>query len=316
MLSMPRSHALTLITGSLVAATPSRAIAQTDAPAVRIGSMSIDAMGEAYYGADRGFFHDNGVNAAVTTLSNSSAIVQSVLAGDLDAGMTNTVQLAVAVARNVPVQMIAPASLYSTRDNTQGLAVAKNAPFTSAKDLIGATIAVSALADFNQLGISAWLDRNGVSPSSVHFVELRFSEMGQALARGTVQAAQIAEPSMSAAIHAGDVRPFADVYSAIAPEFATIVWFSSKTWLQNNPDALKKLRNGIFATARWANGHYPESAEILAKVAKVDVATVSAGRRVYFGTTNDPKYVAGPLAAAAKYGITSRPVTVAEYMAA
>jgi len=171
--------------------------------------MSIDAMGEAYYGADRGFFHDNGVNAAVTTLSNSSAIVQSVLAGDLDAGMTNTVQLAVAVARNVPVQMIAPASLYSTRDNTQGLAVAKNAPFTSAKDLIGATIAVSALADFNQLGISAWLDRNGVSPSSVHFVELRFSEMGQALARGTVQAAQIAEPSMSAAIHAGDVRPFA-----------------------------------------------------------------------------------------------------------
>ncbi|HEV8021585.1 MAG TPA: ABC transporter substrate-binding protein [Candidatus Lustribacter sp.] len=315
MQSMRRSNALALIAGGAFAAAGVPAIAQSEGTSVRMASMSIDAMGESYYGVDRGFFRDNGISPALTTMTNSSAIVQSVLAGDLDAGMTNTVQLAVAVARNVPVQMIAPASLYSSRDNTQGLAVAKNSPYTSAKDLIGGTIAVSALADFNQLGISAWLDHNGVSPSSVHWVELRFSEMGQALARGTVQAAQIAEPSMSAAVKAGDVRQFADVYSAIAPEFATIVWFSSKTWIQANPDALKKLRSGIFATARWANSHYPESAEILAKAAKVDVATVSAGRRVYFATTNDPKFVVGPLAAAAKYGITSRLVTPAEYMA-
>ena len=66
-------------------------------------------------------------------------------------------------------------NLYSARDATLGLAVAKNAPYKTAKDLIGATIAVSTLADFNQLGISAWLDHNGVSPSQVHFVELRFS---------------------------------------------------------------------------------------------------------------------------------------------
>ena len=62
--SLPRSQALALIAGSLVAVTSSPARAQTDAGALRIGSMSIDAMGEAYYGADRGFFHDNGVTPA------------------------------------------------------------------------------------------------------------------------------------------------------------------------------------------------------------------------------------------------------------
>jgi NitT/TauT family transport system substrate-binding protein len=310
---MKRSSALALI-GSGILAASAPAAAQT-ATNLRMGSMSIDAMGEAYYGLDRGFFRDNGFTPQISTLTNSSTIVQSVLAGDLDVGMTNTVQLAVAIARGLPVQMIAPASLYSARDATQGLAVAKNSPVKTAKDLVGATIAVSTLADFNQLGISVWLDHNGVSPSSVHFVELRFSEMGQALARGTVQAAQIAEPSMSNAVRAGDVRQFADVYSAISPEFATIVWFSTKAWIQANPDALKRLRASIFATARWANNNYPASAEILAVVAKVDAATVAAGKRVYFGTTNDPKYVAGPLEAAAKYGITSRLVTPAEYMA-
>ena len=312
---MKRSQVLTLAAGGLLAArTPARA--QT-APAatVRIGTMSIDPFGEAYYGVDRGFFQSSGIDAQLSTLTNSSTIVQSVLGGDLDTGMANTVQLAVAIARGLPLQMLAPASLYSARDATQGLAVARLSPIKTAKDLVGGTIAVSTLADFNQLGISVWLDRNGVSPSSVHFVELKFSEMGQSLARGTVQAAQIAEPAMSAAISAGDARHFADVYSAIAPEFATIVWFGAKGWMQANPDATKRLRAGIFATARWANSHYAESAGILAKVANVDAATIAAGNRVYFATTNDPKFVAGPLAAAAKYGITPRLVTVAEYMA-
>jgi len=297
----------------LAAGTP--ALAQTNATNLRIGSMAIDPFGEAYYGLERGFFSDSGINPQISTLTNSSTILQSVLAGDLDTGMANTVQLAVAIARGLPVQMLAPASLYSARDATQGLAVAKTAPFTSAKDLIGGTIAVSTLSDFNQLGIEVWLDHNGVDRSKVHFVELRFSEMGQALARGTVQAAQIAEPSMSDAVNTGLVRHFADVYSAIAPEFATIVWFAGKSWLQANPDAVKRLRSAIFTTARWANTHYPESAQILSKVAKIDVAVIAAANRVYFATVNDPKYVAGPLDAAARFGITSRPVTVAEFIA-
>lgn len=311
---MKRSGMLSVVASSIVAAGMP-AVAQTAATPIRAGTMAIDPFGEAYYGVDRGYFRDAGVDVQLSTLTNSSTIVQSVLGGDLETGLANTVQLAVAIARSLPLQMLAPAALYSSRDATQGLAVARTSPIKTAKDLIGATIAVSTLADFNQLGISAWLDRNGVSPSQVHFVELKFSEMGQALARGTVQAAQIAEPAMSDAIRAGDVRHFADVYSAIAPEFATIVWFGSKTWMQANPDTVKRLRDGIFASARWANSHYAESAVILSKFAKVDPATIAAGNRVYFATTNDPKYVEGPLAAAARFGITSRPVTVAEYMA-
>jgi NitT/TauT family transport system substrate-binding protein len=193
--------------------------------------------------------------------------------------------------------------------------VAKASPFKSADDLRGATIAVSSLSDFSQLGVEAWLERNGVPRASVHFVELKFSEMGPALARGTVQAAIIAEPSKSNALHAGEIRPFADVYIAIAPEFATIVWFSTKNWLQKSPDTVKKLVNGIYATARWANSHQQQSGEILAKVAKMDPAVVAVMNRVYFGTVNDKKYVEGPLELAARYGILPRAVTVAEFVA-
>jgi NitT/TauT family transport system substrate-binding protein len=309
-----RSAALTFIAGGILSSVrPSRA--QTAPPTVRIGAMSIDAFGEAYFGDDTGIFVSNGITPQITTLSNGAAIMSAVIGGDLDVGMANTVNVAGAIARGIPVQMIAPASLYSKRDANPNLMIAKTSPIKSPKDLTGATIAVSALGDFNQLSLLAWLDANKVPREGVHFIEMKFGEMGPAVARGTVQAAIITEPARADAVRAGQVRDFADTYIAVAPEFATIVWFTTKAWLQKNPDTAKKLVSGIYATARWANAHTELSAPMLAKAAKMDPAVVAGMRRLYFATANDPKYVEGTLALGSRYGMLPRPVTVAEYSA-
>jgi NitT/TauT family transport system substrate-binding protein len=309
-----RAAALALVAGGMLAGTRA-ASAQATLPIVRIGTDPIDSFGEAYYGDERGIFRDNGINPQVTTLANGSTIVQAVISGDLDVGLANIVQIAAGVAHNIPFQMIAPAALYSAKHAYSQLCVAKNAPFKTAKDLEGTTIAVSTLNDFNQLGVQAWLEHNGVAPGKVKFVELKFPEMGAALARGTVAAATIAEPTLSAAIHAGDARAFADVYSVIAPEFANIVWFSTKPWLQKNPDTAKKLVAGIYATARWANTHQSESADIIARVAKMDPAAVRGMTRAFYATSGDPKYVQAPLEFSSRYGLIARPVTTAEFIA-
>ena len=106
---MKRSGMLTLVAGACAAGVPARA--QTAAATVRVGTMSIDPFGEAYYGVDRGFFHDAGIDAQLSTLTNSSTIVQSVLSGDLDTGMANTVQLAVAIARGYTINVDNPEEL-------------------------------------------------------------------------------------------------------------------------------------------------------------------------------------------------------------
>ena len=147
------------------------------------------------------------------------------------------------------------------------------------------------------------------------FVELKFPEMGPALLRGTIAAATIAEPSLSAAIHNGEARNFASVYSAIAPEFANIVWFSTKPWLQANPATAKKLVAGIYATAKWSNTHQSDTAAIIAKVAKLEPSAVSEMTRAFFATSGDPKYVQAPLDFSFKYGLLPRAVTTAEFIA-
>jgi len=311
---MRRSTALTLVAGGVLAAARP-AGAQAAPVAVRMGATAIDACGEAYYGIDNGMFLNAGINAQVTTLNNGASIIQAVIGGDLDVGMANPVQIGAAIAKGIPLRMIAPASLYSLKDADPNLMVAKDSPIKTPKDLAGATIAISTLGDFNQLSLLGWLDANKVPRDSVRYVELKFGEMGAALQRGTVQAAILTEPAKSDAMQAGQIRVLADTYIAIAPEFATIVWFTTKNWLDKNPDVAKKLVSTIFAIGTWANGHHQESGAILAKAAKLDPAVVATMLRRIYATKNDRKYSEATLALAARQGMMQRPVPYEEYAA-
>lgn len=308
-----RSSALALLAGGMLAVA--RPAAAQSAPVVRIGALAIDAAGEAYYGSEAGMFAANGITAQVTTLPTGAAITQAVLAGDLDVGFSNPLQIAAAISRNIPLQMLVPGALYSKRDASENIFVAKNAPYASPKDLAGTTLGVGALGDFNQLSLLAWLEANGVARDSVHFVELKFAQLGEALARGTIAAASLPEPFKTDAMRAGLVRPFGDTYLAIQPELTPIVWFAQKSWLAANAATAGKLVRGIYATARWANTHTRESGAILAKVAKMDPAVVAMMKRMYFATSNDPKYVERTLELAVRYGMVQRPVTFDEFSA-
>ena len=305
---MSRSAAMTLIAGGLVAAAHP-AQAQTSPATVRMGTIPIEPSAEAYYGAENGIFASNGIAPAVQTLNNGATIVQAVIGGDLDVGEVNPFQLAVAIARGITLQMIAPACIYTKKVANPNVVVAKTSPIRSPKDLAGATIGVGSLGDFNQLSLWAWLDANGVARTSIKYIELPFSEIGAALQRGTIQAGFIVEPAKTDAMRAGQIRDFADTYIALAPELATTVWFTSKSWLQKNPETAKRLVTAIYATARWANTHGPQAAEIIARVTKVDPAIVAAQLRRLFATRNERAYVDATLRLAAKYGMLQRPVT-------
>lgn len=299
--------------GVVAAAAPLSA--QSAAPVVKIGAQAIDAAGEAFYGDDAGIFLSNGITPQVTRLTNGATIINAVVSGDLDVGEANPMTVAGAIARGIPLVMLAPAVLYSKRDANADLVIAKDSPLKTPKDLIGATFGVGSLGDFNQISLFAWLDINGIPRESVKFVEVPFGQVGGALQRGLVQASFITEPFKSDAVRAGLIRDFGDTYLAVAPEIAVVVWFTTKNWLQKNPDTAKKLVNGIFATAKWANTHSAESAPMLAKASKMDPAVVAAMKRLYFATSNERRYVEPVLNVAAKYGALPRPVPFAEYSA-
>jgi len=289
--------------------------AQTALPTVRMGTLAIDAGGQVFYGTDTGIFSANGITPQVELLSSGAAIIAAILSGDLEVGASNPLQVATAIARGIPIQMIAPGCLYSKRDASANLFVAKASSIAKPQDLIGATFGVGALGDFNQLSLLAWLDKNGVPRAGVKFVELKFSELGLALQRGTVQAAIIAEPAKTEALRAGLVREFGDTYLSIEPELCPLLWVAAKAWLQKNSDTAKSVVKGLYATAKWANANMRQSGDILAKYSKVDPAVIATTKRLYFATANDRRYVEPILELAVRYHMVPRPVTFEEFSA-
>ena len=178
-----------------------------------MGGQIIEPSAEPYYGDQAGIFVANGIAPQVTTLGNGAAMLQAVTGGDLDAGLANPLQLAVAMTRNIPVQAIAVACIYTKAVADPNFVVAKNSPIKVPKDLIGATLGIGALGDFSQISLWAWLEANGVPRTSVKFVELPVPEIGAALQRNQIQGGFLVEPYKSEALKAGLIRDFADTFA-------------------------------------------------------------------------------------------------------
>lgn len=311
---LSRSAALSVLAGGAAAAAlPARALAQAAGTPVRMGAMPLDASGEAYYGADAGIWQANGIAATITTSQSGQAIIQGVVTGDLDVGLGAPLNIMTAIARNIPLVMIAPAVIYSAKDANPNLVVAKDGPIKVPKDLVGATFGVSTLADLNQMSLLNWLDKNNVPREGVKFVEMKFGELGLALQKNLVQAAILTEPFKTDAMRAGQIRDFSDTYLSIAPEISPFVWFSTKAWVQKNPDLAKRLVKAIYATAAYANTHQKETGDSLARVAKMDPAVVANMKRLIFATSNERRYTEPLLTLAVKYNMVTRPISFAEF---
>ena len=288
--------------------------AQSALPTVRMGTMQNDALGEPFYGADAGTFQANGINPDVTYFGSGANIVAAALAGNLDVGIANPLSIAVAIARYIPLQALAPGNLISKTHATQNLVVARDSLVKNPKDLAGATIGVSEIGSLNYYSILSWLDSYGVAPKSVKFAELTFNEVGVALERGRIQAAFLQEPFTSRFLAAGQIRLFGSTYLAIAPELSVAIWCATKAWVKNNSDTAKKLVNGIYATAKYCNTHHAETGATLIRVAKLDPATFGSVKRADYATRPDRKYLDPILQLASKYGAVQRPVSYEEFM--
>jgi ABC-type nitrate/sulfonate/bicarbonate transport system substrate-binding protein len=294
---------------------PRQLRAQGATPPIRYGGTTNDTAAQPYYAQELGFFRRAGLNVEITTLGNGATVAQAVAGGALDMGGHNLVGLATAIARNIPFALLAGGGVYSSNAPTTALAVAKNAPFRTAKDLEGKTVGVPALRDLTSAAAAAWLEQNGADLSTIKFVEIPFVEAGAALERGTVQASMIAEPSLSIATH-GPARLFGKAFDAISREFMITATFASTDWIRKNPYAARRMAQVLYETARWANNpaNRAQSGEILAAAAKIDRDVIRTMTRATYALSADVRLVQPPLDIAYKFKIIDRAMTTSELL--
>ncbi len=292
---LQRAHFLAGMTACVAAGAPAAARAQALIP-LNVATTPNDSGAEVFYALDMGFFRKAGLDVTLSVITNGAAIGAGITAGSLDFAQASIPSIASGHERGLPFVIVAPASMWSSRQVTTALIVATSSPYREPKDLDGKTIAVNGA--LTQVGVSAWLDKNHVDSSSVKYIDMAYGTMVPSLAAKRVDAAVITEPGLEDAL-ASDCRTIAAPYDAIAPDFLISAWFTTTDYVKKNPDTVRRFASAMLETARWANRNHTKSAAILEKYTKVPVAPNLL--RVAYGERSNPALAQPLIDASARY---------------
>jgi NitT/TauT family transport system substrate-binding protein len=222
----------------------------------------------------------------------------------MDIGAGEPTSLIIAHDRGLPFSILAPAALARAGNQSNGFVIAgKTNGVKSGADLTGKIVGLNALGGLPYLSVRAWIDKTGGDSGAVHFLELPFSQMIEAIKSGRIEASEI-NAAFDPLIGKPDdpVRLIASSYDYVAPRFTSSVWFATTDWIAKNPDLAKRFMSAMRQAAVWANAHPSESAEMLAPHLKQTVAQIEATTRVSYGLDMLPEFIQPVIDLAAKYG--------------
>ena len=201
-----RALAAVTLTAAVVAAAAcgsSRASTSGDSNAVEKPDLTVavvPAISAAglYIAQQRGYFTATGLHVKIVPVASGVDAIPNLVNGSVDIDEGQWAADLSAEAAGVRLHALAAAS--AGGPGVQEVVVPAGSPVTTVAQLRGKTIAVNALNGLAVLMTDNVLASHGVPVSDVHYVPVPFPAMASALAAHRVDAAFIAEPSLSGAV--------------------------------------------------------------------------------------------------------------------
>ncbi len=208
--------------------------------------------------------------------------------------------IASAHSKKLPFTILAAANAFDVSQPPGGMLMAASKDVRKGVDLNGKTIGSPGLNTLGEYGVRAWVNAGGGDDSTLHFVEIPFSEMPAALANGRIDAAFVAEPFLTQAKKLG-VHTVAIEMDSVATSFLVAGWFTTTAWANAHQRAAALFAQSMHDAVVWAQQNPSKLPDILAKYLKVDPAQVATTPRTYFAKALDPRRFQPGIDVTAKY---------------
>ncbi|SPF04828.1 ABC transporter substrate-binding protein [Streptomyces sp. MA5143a] len=242
---------------------------------VTVGIIPIVDVAPLYLGQKKGFFGKRGIELKMELAQGGAAIVPGVVSGQFQFGFSNVTSLMIAQTKGVPIKSVVngAASTGDTANDISGVAVKKDSPVKSAKELAGKKVAVNTLQNIGDTTVREVVRQDGGDPSKVKFVEMPFDQMPAALDAGQVDAAWMGEPALTIAKGQG-ARVVASPFAETDPKLTIATYFTSVKLLKENPDLVKKFTEAMTESLEYASEHPDEARRTLTTYTKIDGAVL------------------------------------------
>ncbi|NJP46357.1 ABC transporter substrate-binding protein [Actinacidiphila epipremni] len=243
---------------------------------LNVGLVPIVDVAPIYLGKEKGFFDKQGIKLNLSTAQGGAAIVPGVVSGQFQFGFSNVTSLMVAQDKNVPVKGVAEGNNSTGKDGADfgGIAVSKDSPITSAKDLEGKTVAVNTLKNIGDTTVRESVRKAGGDPSKVKFVEMDFAQMPAALTKHQVDAAWVVEPAL-ASVKASGGRVVASNFVDVSPDLTVALYFTSTSYAAQHPAEVKKFQTALSESLAYATAHPDEVRKVVSTYTQIPASLLS-----------------------------------------
>src|SRR5215216_1102765 len=207
-----------LIAAAMACSQAALAQSKPAAANVRVAVMGVANFTPLVVARDKGFFAEENLNVTWTIVNQGAIAVEAVFGGSAEIGGGSIFEPMVARGNGLDMMFLAASTrIRSEPPDNSGIAVRASDSIKTAKDLVGKKVSAGLINGPNYVHMREWLQRHGVEPGAVEYLEIPFPQMADALFQNRLDAVWNVEPLLTFMVNSGNARVIAYPYQENVP---------------------------------------------------------------------------------------------------
>lgn len=278
-------------------ASPLRAAELTKLRVTNFQNVTVLAL---YYGIDKGYFKDAGLDVEIVKVATGAASVSAVASAQADIGWAAAIVPMFARSQGVPVKMFMTADNEGPPDHYGSFTDATGrSGVTSFEQIKGKTIMINAFGTAGELALRDRMQKAGVSWDDVKKVVVPFPQMPAALELGNADVAVTIQPMHTAIMNnkaiAAKVLAKGNVAISGTQAVTASAYFASDTWLAKNEKAAIAYGQAFQRAQKEIHADPKLRLDLVMKISGMDRATAETIPEAWFDGPAITKAAVAPL---------------------
>ena len=276
---------------------------------LRLGILPFSESLGAVLADKQGYFNAEGIEVTMTKFVGGPLMLPVLQAGKLDIAFTNTISTLQALEQGMDATILAPgAKARSHSPDATSAMLVLNGAIQTVRDLEGKRIAINVIKSTAWMYVIALLERNGVDRNKVHFLEVPFPQMNDALLNNQVDAIFQVEPFRTVILDTGKVKALAYPYVDVQPNADITQYIALTSWVDKNKDVAKGFAQAVIKGAQYANTHESETRDVNQQFTNLSPQYKDRVTLPILGSSVDIAQLRTTMELMLKYGLLKRPV--------
>jgi NitT/TauT family transport system substrate-binding protein len=213
-----------------------------------------------FVAAAEGFYKKHGIDVKPTLTVLMPTLPAAIVANSVQIGCITTTTFVQAMAGGLPLVAVAGGSVISHKLIDTALVARTGSGVHGPNDLVGGPkVGVPGIGAYFDVIVSYWLEKHGVDPKKVHFVEVPFPAMRDMLKAKTVDAVGAVDPVLSLIVKSKVGYEVGNVIADLPEGKSILVYAATRAWAEQHRKEVVAFHAAIADADAFIAAH-PEKA--------------------------------------------------------